>query len=259
MFVDGSHFRYHDGARAEPVLCAWAITTDGKPVLLGLDGASAESTDACLGFLRDLVARGLGAPLLVITDGAAGLISAVEQVWPASLRQRCLVHRVRNVLAKVATADQDLVKAGFWRIFDDLPTVPGEAALAEAHRRADAFAHQWGGRYPRAVACVADDFAELTAHLRFPAEHWSRIRHSNLIERTFGETRRRVKVIGRLPGERSCLSLVWAVLDRAGRGWRGVDLRPANVRLLQRLRHQLTDRAHDEPQGGEAASVIPAA
>jgi putative transposase len=106
---------------------------------------------------------------------------------------------------------------------------------------------------------VLDDLAELTTHLRFPAEHWSRIRHSNLIERTFGETRRRVKVIGRLPGERSCLSLVWAVLDRAGRGWRGVDLRPANVRLLQRLRHQLTDRAHDGSQGGEAASVIPAA
>jgi putative transposase len=58
VFVDGSHFRYHDGARAEPVLCAWAITTDGKPVLLGLDGASAESTDACLGFLRDLSPAG---------------------------------------------------------------------------------------------------------------------------------------------------------------------------------------------------------
>jgi putative transposase len=259
VFVDGSHFRYHDGARAEPVLCAWAITADGKPVLVGLDGANAESTDACLGFLRDLVARGLGAPLLVITDGAAGLISAVEQVWPASVRQRCLVHRVRNVLAKVATADQDLVKADFWRIFDDLPALPGEPALAEAGRRAEGFAQRWGGRYPRAVACVLDGFAELTAHLRFPAEHWSRIRHSNMVERTFGETRRRVKVIGRLPGERSCLSLVWAVLDRAGRGWRGVDLRPANVRLLQRLRHQLTDRSHDGPQGGEAASVIPAA
>jgi hypothetical protein len=52
---------------------------------------------------------------------------------------------------------------------------------------------------------------------------------------------------------------VWAVLDRAGRGWRGVDLRPANVRLLQQLRHQLTDHAHDGRQGGEAASVVPAA
>jgi len=176
VFVDGSQFRYHDGARAEPVLCAWAITADGKPVLLSLDGANAESTDACLGFLRDLVARGLGVPLLVITDGAAGLISAVEQVWPASLRQRCLVHRVRNILAKVATADQDLVKADFWRIFDDLPAIPGEPALAEARRRAEVFAQQWGGRYPRAVACVLDDLAELTAHLRFLAEHWSRIR-----------------------------------------------------------------------------------
>jgi len=66
-------------------------------------------------------------------------------------------------------------------------------------------------------------------HLRFPVEHWQRIRHTNLLERTFGETRRRTKVIGRLPGERSCLKLVWAVLDRASRrvaradvhtGWR---------------------------------------
>jgi transposase-like protein len=60
----------HPGARAEPVLCAWGITTDGKPVLLALDGANAESTDACLRFLRGLAARGLRAPLLVITDGA---------------------------------------------------------------------------------------------------------------------------------------------------------------------------------------------
>ena len=79
----------------------------------------------------------------------------------------------------------------------------------------------------------------LTVHLRFPAEHWRRIRHSNFIERTFGETRRRVKVIGRLPGENSCLSLVWAVLDRASRGWRGLTMTPKALRLLQDLRRQL--------------------
>jgi transposase-like protein len=76
------------------------------------------------------------------------------------------------------------------------------------------------------VACVTDELASLTVHLRFPAEHWRRIRHSNFIEGTFGETRRRVKVIGRLPGERSCVSLVWAVLDRASRGWRGLTVTP---------------------------------
>ena len=92
LYLDGSHFRYHDGARAEPVLCAWGITTTGAPIFLALDGASSESHDVCVGFLRDLVARGLRAPLLVITDGALGLIGAVEQVYATSLRQRCLVH-----------------------------------------------------------------------------------------------------------------------------------------------------------------------
>jgi Transposase, Mutator family len=76
-------------------------------------------------------------------------------------------------------------------------------------------------------------------HLRFPTEHWHRIRHSNLIERTFGETRRRTKVIGRLPGEASYLSLVWAVLGRASRGWRGLTMTPKALRLLQDLRRQL--------------------
>jgi len=79
----------------------------------------------------------------------------------------------------------------------------------------------------------------LTVYLRFPAEHWHRTRHSNFIERTFGETRRRVKVIGRLPGETSCVALVWAVLDRASRGWRGFTVTAAGTRLLQDLRRQI--------------------
>ena len=66
-----------------------------------------------------------------------------------------------------------------------------------------------------------------------------RIRHSNLLERTFGESRRRVKVIGRLPGEHSCLSLIWAVLDRASVGWRGIDTSVAGIRRLQDIRRQL--------------------
>ncbi|MBS4729818.1 transposase [Mycobacterium sp. SM1] len=74
------------------------------------------------------------------------------------------------------------------------------------------------------------------------------MRHSNFIERTFGETRRRVKVIGRLPGEHSCLKLVWAVLDRASAGWRGFTMTPAGLRLLQDLRRSLHDPPNQLPQ-----------
>jgi putative transposase len=229
----------HPGARAEPVLAAWGITRDGKPVLLALDGANAESTDACLGFLRDLVVRGLRPPLLVITDGAPGLLAAVEQVFPHSLRQRCLVHRARNTLAKVSAPDQDAVKADYWQLVDDIHAEPSAPALAEARRRTEAFAARWGARYPGAVACVLDTLPELTTHLRFPREHWQRIRHSNLIERTFGETRRRVKVGAGCPASAAACRWCGRVLDRASRGWRGVDQRPANVRLLQQLRRDL--------------------
>jgi hypothetical protein len=96
LFLDGSHFKYHAGAKAEPVLVAWGITTTGKPVLLHLAPGSSESTDAWAGFLDDMAARGLRPPLLVISDGAPGLIAAGELKLTTSLRQRCLIHRSRH-------------------------------------------------------------------------------------------------------------------------------------------------------------------
>jgi putative transposase len=239
LFLDGSHFRMHEGARAEPVLAAWGITTEGRPVLVGLEPGGSESTDAWGDFLAGLVTRGLRPPLLVVSDGAPGLIAAAELVFPQSLRQRCAIHRARNVLAKVPAEHQDEVKGAYWAIFDPTGERSGEASVAVARARATEFSSRFGRRFPAAVRCLNDDLTSLFTYLRFPVEHHKRIRHSNFIERTFGETRRRVKVIGRLPGERSCLGLVWAVLDRASRGWRGVTMTPAIVRQLQLLRHDL--------------------
>jgi putative transposase len=238
LYLDGSFFKMHPRAKAEPVLVAWGIDVDGKPVFLGLAPSAAESTDAWRALLADLIDRGLGCPLLVISDGGKGLCAAIECSLPNSLHQRCLVHVCRNLIAKVPTHAQDQVKRDYWAVFDDIEQ-DGEAAVAEARRRAKRFIAKWRPLYPAAVACVADNLEALTVHLLFPVEHRKRIRHSNLIERTFGETRRRVKVIGRLPGEHSCLSLVWAVLDRASKGWRGLTMTPRALRRLQDLRREL--------------------
>ena len=100
FFADGSYFRMHPGAPAEPVLVAWGITSAGKPVFLGMEPGSSESHDAWAGFFRGLRARGLRDPLLVISDGGKGLIGAAEVVFEHSLRQRCLIHRARNILAR---------------------------------------------------------------------------------------------------------------------------------------------------------------
>ena len=240
LFLDGSHFKMHDGSRAEPVLVAYGITTVGQPVLLAVEPGGDESHDAWAGFLEDLTARGLRAPLLIISDGAPGLLGAIDVKLPTALRQRCLIHRARNVVAKVPAERRDEIKAAFWEIFDlRADTEPGEQAVRAAQGNIDRFAARYQRQFPSATKCLVTDRQALTAYLRFPAEHWKRVRHTNLIERTFGETRRRVKVIGRLPGEASCLSLVWAVLDRASRGWRGLTYTPAITRQLTELRHQL--------------------
>jgi putative transposase len=241
LFLDGSHFKMHQGSRTEPVLAAWGITTAGKPVLVGLDAAANEGNDAWDGFLDGLTERGLRPPLLVISDGAAGLVGAIDRSMPRSLRQRCLIHRCRNLLAKVPAHAQGEVKAAYWAMFDIPADTPPQKAEALAQQRIHTFAASYHKTYPAAVRCLLDDQQALTAYLRFPREHWSRTRHSNFIERTFGETRRRVKVIGRLPSETSCVSLVWAVLDRASRGWRGFTVTAAGTRLLQDLRRQLLD------------------
>ena len=157
LFLDGSCFKMHRGARAEPVLAAWGITTEGKPVFLGLASGASESTDAWSDFLEELKGRGLRSPLLIISDGASGLSNAAETSFARSLRQRCLIHRARNLLAKVSTHAQGEVKAAYWQVFDtdDIDLEPGPAGRACAGP-IDAFAEHDRPSYPRqSSACLA--------------------------------------------------------------------------------------------------------
>src|SRR4029453_15603195 len=84
-------------------------------VMLGMR----ESHEDWLELGRDLIARGLGAPMLIVADGAPGLIKAIEKRWPASDRQHCAVHRVRNLLAKLPDRERERVRAAYWQALDD--------------------------------------------------------------------------------------------------------------------------------------------
>jgi transposase-like protein len=157
---------------------------------------------------RDLISRGLGAPMLIVADGAPGLIKAIEQCWPASDRQRCCVHRARNLYAKLPERERERVKHAYWQALDD--------AISEidAKQRLQALVEDLHkGGFTAAARCLADDLDALVVHLRYPVRHRRRWRSTNLLERSLGEVKRRTKVMGRFPGETSCLTLVWAVLD----------------------------------------------
>jgi len=110
LFIDAVYEGLRQWGGSQGILCAWGICRDGCRVLLHLALGSRESYENCLEFIRDMVGRGLHAPLLVTTDGARGLIRATEEVWGKSLRQRCLAHKMRNILGKVPQGAREAIK-----------------------------------------------------------------------------------------------------------------------------------------------------
>ena len=227
LFLDGHYEGVRLGVREkEAVLVAHAITTSGRKALLGVYLGGRESTESWLLVLEDLVRRGLERPVLVVSDGNRGLIRAVKETWPTVARQRCIVHRLRNVLARVPKRAQRRLRTSLNRIFY-APSL--EEALAAARE----FADQWQNVYPSAVETLGRDLADCLTFFRFPPRHWKRLRTSNGLERCFKEVKRRTRVVGRFPTEMSALSLIWSVMDHEAKRWRGIVMDAPHWQLVQ--------------------------
>ena len=220
LFLDAVYLPTRPSGQKEGVLVAWGYTTEGKRVLVAVRLGQRESHEDWLDLGRDLTRRGLRAPWLVVSDGAPGLIKAIEEVWPEADRGRCAVHKLRNVVAKLPKRSglHDQVKAAYWAALDEA------ADPADAERRLRALVAELERPYPSAAACLAEDLPALCIHLKYFPRLRKRFRSSNLLERSLEEVRRRTKVICRFPGETSCLSMCWAVLDLFLAGARGLGL-----------------------------------
>jgi putative transposase len=225
LFIDGIAERLHLGQPREAVLAAWGILADGKKALLHLAPGSKEDTASCREFFQDLRRRGLPDPLLVVSDGAPGMIRAIEECFPRSLRQRCLAHKMRNLQSKVPESLWPAFKARAMACYQ-----AASPALARLLR--DDIMATFQADVVAAVACLDDDFEACIAHLKFPLAHRRAIRTTNLLERLFGEERRRTKVIPHAFGERPMLKLMYAALIRAAERWHG-------LRITEFERHQL--------------------
>jgi putative transposase len=211
-------------------------------VLLAVMLGMRESHEDWLELGRDLIARGLGAPMLIVADGAPGLIKAVEQCWPASDRQHCAVHRVRNLLAKLPERERERVRAAYWQALDEATNdQDGKQRLRTLVEELDK------AGYAAAAKSLADDLDALDVHLRYPTRHRRRWRSTNLLERSLGEVKRRTKVIGRFPGETSCLTLVWAVLDLyMTHATNGVRFTQLERQRVKRMRYEGSDQTIPE-------------
>ena len=147
---------------------------------------SKEDAETVTTFFEDMKMWGLNDPLLVTSDGAPGIIKAIEVCFPRAARQRCLAHRMRNLAAKVPEDIWPDRKARVQAAYQ----APSRAIAREL---AAGIVADYGRELER--ACFMDDFEACIAHLRFPVTHRRAIRATNLLERLFIEERRRLRII----------------------------------------------------------------
>ena len=232
LYVDGIAERLRAGQPREAVIAAWGIGEDGRKVLLHLMAGSKEDTETVRAFFQDMRVRGLGDPLLVVSDGAPGIIRAIEECFPRSARQRCLAHRMRNLAMKVPT---DL-----WPEFKTRVAACYQApSRAIARELATGIRSDYAATLPSAVSCFEDDFEACIAHLRLPVTHRRTTRTTNLLERLFVEERRRLKIIPNGFGEKPILKLMFGALIRAAERWRGLRFTEFEFRQIAAVRKEL--------------------
>jgi|SRR5579862_309816 len=229
LFCDAIFESLRRQGAKEALLVAWCIDDEGSKHLLHLAVGNKESEAAWTEFFRNMVSRGLRMPTSVTTDGAPGMIKAVNVVFSRSIRMRCWFHRLSNIRSKLPGDDAPEVMAHLYAV-RDAPTI--DAARAAADR----FESLFEQRFPSAIACFRDDRDALLAIHRVPVRHRIRVRTTNLAERSFEEERRRTKVIPRLMSEKATMKLAFATMIRSAERWCRVsvsDLERHQLRLLR--------------------------
>jgi putative transposase len=195
------------------LLVVIGVREDGVKELLAVEDGYRESTESWAAVMRDLTARGLNEPRLVIGDGALGTWAALRDVFPAARKQTCWVHKIARVLDALPKRLQPRAKSMLHEIMEAPSRADARAAL-------ERFRGEFDAKYPKAVAKLDRDWAALTAFYDFPAEHWRHLRTSNAIESSFATVKLRTRVTKGAGSKKAALAMAYKLLDAAQERWR---------------------------------------
>jgi putative transposase len=220
LFVDATYLKARIDGRvvSRAVVIATGVTADGGREVLGLDVGDSEDGAFWTAFLRSLRARGLAGVQLVISDAHTGLKAAISAVMAGAGWQRCRVHFLRNVLARVPKSSAEMVAAAIRTIF-------AQPTGAEVVEQLDKVAAMLAPKFPQVATMLADAREELTAFTAFPVAHWRKLWSTNPLERLNKEVKRRTNVVEIFPNDAAVLRLAGAVLIEAHDEWQVAERR----------------------------------
>lgn len=218
VWLDALYLKVRQNHRVVSLALVIAIGVDeaGERHLLGFDLGGSEDYAFWLAFLRSLVQRGLKKVQLVISDAHEGLQKALTQVFVGASWQRCRVHFMRNLLARIPHRDKAAVAAAARLVFDQPSRQSAETQL---HQLAEKLSQP----YPAAAQLLVQAEADILAYKNFPKAHWRRIHSTNMLERLNKEVKRRTKVVGIFPDQPSVIRLVGSLLKETDEDWRGAQ------------------------------------
>jgi putative transposase len=208
LYLDGIHFTIRHGGKTDStiILTALGVDLEGNKDVLALRACAEEDKDGWSCLLQDLRRRGATQMDLIVTDGHDGLLAAVSEQFSATPRQRCLVHKLRNVMSAIPRREREDVQAdltGIWK------QEKKEDALTNLH----AFEAKYTQRYPEAVRSLTEDEEHLLTFYAFPSVMHRHIQTTNAIESLFSNVRQRTDQIDVFTTETSCLAIVWATIQ----------------------------------------------
>jgi len=213
LWLDAKHLKIRSGphVRSKALVVAYAVSQNGNREVIGIDIGEVESEAFWVEFCRGLRARGLDGVRLAISDHHVGLKSAISKVLGCPW-QRCTVHFVRNMLGHCRHSEKKLVSAALREIFDS-------ASLEEAKESCGAVLERFREPLPKIAALLESAEEDLLAFHRFPAQHWSKLRSTNPLERLNKEIGRRSDVVGIFPNDASAIRLIGAMLIEQNDEW----------------------------------------
>lgn len=214
LFMDGIHVQIRLGE--DPKVCLLiviGVREDGEKELLAVEDGYRESTESWAGVFRDMKRRGLNEPKLVIGDGALGAWAALRDVYPGAGEQRCWFHASGNIIDCLPKRLHSRAKGLLGEIIE-APT------RKEAKLALEVFREEYGSKYPKALAKLDRDWAQLTAFYDYPAEHWRHLRTTNPIESAFATVRLRTRVTKGAGSKTAALAMAYKLLATAQERWR---------------------------------------
>jgi putative transposase len=221
-WADGIYVKAGLDKEKAALLVIIGATVEGRKVLLACESGQRESKLSWAALLRDLKARGLKVPRLMIADGHLGIWSAVSEILPESQQQRCWNHKILNVLDGLSKKEQPTAK-------ELLRGMASSKTQAECEKQRDAFVKRYQNRYPKATERLVRDWERMITFYAFPKEHWAHLRTSNVVESPFAAIRLRTDAAKRYKCVSNATAMIWKLLRVAEKSFRrlkGHDLLP---------------------------------